>query len=196
MSQSDHPSMPPDSPKSQKPPSNPWVETTKAVAVGLLLAVGIRSFVMKVFHIPSSSMEPTLQINDRLVVERVSYRFNTPQRGDIVVFKAPPKAVEVCGLPAKETTDFIKRVIGLPHDRITIRNERVYVNDQPLQESYVAQPPNYNLLEFTVPGNTVLVLGDNRNISCDGHMWGALPTENIVGRAVWRIWPFDRWGSL
>ncbi len=173
---------------------NPWIETGKTIFLSIFLAVGIQSFVARSYYIPSGSMLPTLQINDRLIVDKLSYRFANPVRGDIVVFDPPAK------LGFKDA--FIKRVIGLPGDRVEVKNGKVYVNDKVLSEKYTEEPASYswssaNLTpDGIIPESHYLVLGDNRNNSYDGHYWGFIPKDRIVGKAVVRFWPIDRAGGL
>jgi signal peptidase I len=173
---------------------NPWIETGKTIVLSVFLAVGIQSFVARSYYIPSGSMLPTLQINDRLIVDKISYRFSNPVRGDIVVFDPPAK------LGFKDA--FIKRVIGLPGDRIEVKNGKVYVNDKVLSEKYIEEAPSYNWSSTSltpdgiVPEGHYLVLGDNRNNSYDGHYWGFIPKDRIVGKAVVRFWPIDRAGGI
>ncbi|GBF79304.1 signal peptidase I [Aphanothece sacrum] len=173
------------------PQENPWVEGLKTVATAAILAFGIRTFVAEARYIPSSSMEPTLQINDRLIIEKLSYRFQEPQRGDVVVFN-PTQALE-----AQNFHDaFIKRVIGLPGETIEVKAGHVYVNGQRISEKYISEDPNYNYGPVTVSQGEYLVLGDNRNNSYDSHYWGFVPKEKIIGKAFVRFWPFNRLGSL
>jgi signal peptidase I len=173
---------------------NPWIETGKTVFLSIFLAVGIQSFVARSYYIPSGSMLPTLQINDRLIVDKLSYRFANPVRGDIVVFDPPAK------LGFKDA--FIKRVIGLPGDRVEVKNGKVYVNDKVLSEKYIEEAPSYTWSSTSltpdgiVPEGHYLVLGDNRNNSYDGHYWGFIPKDRIVGKAVVRFWPIDRAGGI
>lgn len=170
---------------------NPWVEAFKTIGLSVFLAIGIRSFVAEARYIPSGSMLPTLQINDRLIVDKLSYEFRDPKRGDIVVF-SPTET-----LKAQNFKDaFIKRVIGLPGETVEVRDGRVYVNNQPLQERYIEERPNYQFGPVTVPPNQYLVLGDNRNNSYDSHYWGFVPRHNIIGRAVVRFWPLNRLGEI
>lgn len=129
-------------------------------------------------------MVPTLQIGDRLLVEKVTYRLKSFQRGNIVVFKAPPKS----GL--KE--DLIKRVIGLPGETIMIRHGVVYINDTALKEPYIAQKPRDDFGPFTVDKNSVFVMGDNRNNSFDSRYWGTVPYKLIIGKAWVRYYPLNR----
>lgn len=167
---------------------NPWVEALQTIGLSVLLAFGIRTYVAEARYIPSGSMEPTLQINDRLIIEKLSYDFEPPQRGDIVVFHPPEQ------LNQKDA--FIKRVIGLPGDTVEVKDGRVYVNGEALSESYIAAPPDYLLGPTEVPADAYLVLGDNRNRSFDSHYWGFVPKDHILGRAVFRFWPPDRLGTL
>lgn len=183
-----------------------WVEGAKTVGLSLLLAFGIRTFVAEARYIPSGSMLPTLEINDRLIIDKISYRFHEPERGDIVVF-SPPQALRERGF----NDDFIKRIVGLPGERVEIREGRVYINDQPLTELYVANgdetsvetcaAPGSEVKPFlaepqTIPADQYLVLGDNRYNSLDGRCWGLVGKPNLVGRAAFRFWPFNRLGTI
>jgi signal peptidase I len=171
---------------------NPWVEVLQTVGLSVVLALGIRHFVAEARYIPSGSMEPTLEVNDRLVVEKVSYHFNPPERGDIVVFW-PPEGLTP---PGQRRDAFIKRVIGLPGDVVEVRDGQVYINNEALAEDYIKAPPDYQWGPEEVPEGAYLVLGDNRNSSYDSHAWGFLPGDNIIGKAVVRFWPLDRLGWL
>jgi signal peptidase I len=167
---------------------NPWVEGLQTIGLSIVLALGIRTFVAEARYIPSGSMLPTLEIQDRLVIEKISYRFNPPERGDIIVFW-PPAELE-------QRDAFIKRVVGLPGDTVEIKEGTVFVNGEALAENYIEEEPNYIWGPEIVPEGSYLVLGDNRNSSYDGHSWGFLPRENIIGRAVVRFWPPKRIGGL
>ncbi|MEO1400200.1 MAG: signal peptidase I [Cyanobacteria bacterium J06635_1] len=171
---------------------NPWVEAIQTIGLSVVLALGIRQFVAEARYIPSGSMEPTLQINDRLVVEKISYHFNPPGRGDIVVFWPPEELFP----EGKHRDAFIKRVIGLPGDVVEVADGIVFVNDEPLDEGYIKAPPDYQWGPEEVPNEAYLVLGDNRNSSYDSHAWGFVPKGNIIGRAVVRFWPPSRLGGL
>lgn len=170
---------------------NPWIEGLKTIGLSAILAVGIRHFVAEARFIPSESMLPTLKVDDRLIIDKMSYNFNQPQRGDIVVFNPTDTLKE-----QKFNDAFIKRVIGLPGDRVTVKSGHVLVNDQTLPESYIKEVPQYEFESVTVPPNSYFVLGDNRNNSYDSHYWGFVPKERIIGRAIVRFWPFDRVGSI
>lgn len=161
-------------------------EVLKVCAAGLTLAFGIRSFVAEPRYIPSASMQPTLQVNDRVIVDKLGYRSSPPERYDIVVFNPTPALERL-----KVRDALIKRVIGLPGERVQVKDGQVYINQHPLQEKYIAQKPNYTWGPQTVPPNSYLVLGDNRNHSFDGHNWGFVPRSNIIGQAVLRFYPFN-----
>ncbi|OKH29091.1 signal peptidase I [Chroogloeocystis siderophila] len=171
-----------------------WIgELGRTIALSIVLALGIRTFVAEARWIPSESMLPTLQKYDKLIVDKLSYRFTSPQRGDIVVF-SPTKGIIQENPNLKDA--FIKRIIGLPGDKVEVRGGRVYIDDQPLRENYIEAPPQYLYGPVIVPENSYLVLGDNRNNSYDSHFWGFVPRENIIGRAVVRFWPPHRVGEI
>jgi signal peptidase I len=188
------------SPKSnrKRQPSKPqklWIEGLQTIGMSLLLAFGVRTFAAQAYFIPSGSMEPTLQIDDKIMVDKVSYRFKLPQRGDIVVFQPPERVIAECGAPNTHDA-WIKRVIGLPGDKVEVKGRRVLVNNHSLSESYIAQKPAYQWGPAIVPQGSYLVFGDNRNNSCDGHTWGFLPQNRLIGHAFIRYWPLNRVGAL
>lgn len=167
------------------------------LALGLMFVV-IRPFVAQSFFIPSGSMEPSLRVGDWVLTNRFIYLINPPQRGDVVVFRAPERALEMSGAFRHDgrATDYIKRVVGLPGDRIQIRaGDGVYLNGALTPETYILsedQVPSYDFPrkgEFEVPEDQVLVLGDNRNHSNDSHAWGPLPMDHLVGKAMVIFWP-------
>ena len=164
-----------------------WGEVLKVCGAGLALAFGIRTFVAEPRYIPSASMQPTLQVNDRVIVDKIRYRSSPPQRYDIVVLN-PTAALR----KLKIKDDLIKRVIGLPGEQVQVKDGQIYINRHPLQEKYIAQKPNYTWGPQIVPPNSYLVLGDNRNRSFDGHNWGFLPGDLIIGQAIVRFYPFNR----
>jgi signal peptidase I len=170
-----------------------WGENIQILVLALGLALLIRTFIAEPRYIPSESMFPTLFAGDRLVVEKISYYLHPPQPGDIVVF-APPPQLQEQGF--REDQAFIKRVIGLSGDRVRVSRGKVSVNDRVLSEPYIAEAPDYELPTVTVPPDRVFVMGDNRNNSNDSHIWGFLPQGNIVGRAVFRFWPIERFGGV
>ncbi|MGB7440654.1 MAG: signal peptidase I [Coleofasciculaceae cyanobacterium] len=168
-----------------------WTDGLKTMGFALIFAFSFRIFVAEPRYIPSGSMLPTLQINDYLIIDKLSYKFRKPERGNVVVF-SPTDA-----LKKQDFTDaFIKRVIGLPGDEVEVKEGLVYINNQPLPEKYIEEKPEYNYGPVRVPANQYLVLGDNRNSSYDSHNWGFVPRDKIIGQAVIRFWPLSRVGKL
>jgi signal peptidase I len=183
------------------------------VAVALGLALGIQAFLVKPFRIPSESMVPTLAINQRVLVDRVSFRFSEPHRGDIVVFK-PPQGAELntCGAehgpdepcprptPGKSDTNFIKRVVAEPGERIKVVGGRVYIDGKAQNEPYArltSACPTCNLdKEITVPPDHYFMMGDNRGESADSREWGPVPKKWIIGNAFATYWPPRKIGTL
>ncbi|CAD5916070.1 putative signal peptidase I-1 [Planktothrix tepida] len=182
-------------PQNQKEKSNldKIKENILILAIALGLSLLIRTFIAEPRFIPSDSMFPTLEIGDRLVIEKVSYYLDSPQFGDIIVFN-PPTQLQEIGYAADQA--FIKRIIGKPGEIVEVKNGRVYIDNQPQFERYIAEEPHYQLPPVKVPENSYFVMGDNRNDSNDSHVWGFLPKENIIGRAVFRFWPIERFGGV
>ncbi len=182
------------------------------VVTALVIAVVVKTFVAQAFYIPSGSMLPQLQINDRVVVSKVSYRLHDPRRGDIVVFDAPGdegdgnsplpvrflrSIVQSIGLAAPSTDEYIKRVIALPGERVEAHSGRVFVDGRELVEPYL--PADTTTSDFTavvVPPDTVWVLGDNRGSSADSRIFGPVPESTVVGRAFVRVWPLGHTSFL
>lgn len=188
----------------EQPPDDPhptrWIkEAVIVVVVAVLVAVLLRAFVVQTFFIPSGSMEPTLQIGDRILVNKLSYHLHGVDRGDIVVFSRPP--TENCGGPT--VNDLVKRVIGLPGDIISLSGGYVYINGKRLDETWlpaseqgvtVAGPPGNtsNLARpYRVPPDDYFVMGDNRTDSCDSRYWGPINRSLIVGKVELRVWPLS-----
>jgi len=168
-------------------------ENVQFFVIALVLALLVRFFIAEPRFIPSDSMVPTLAVGDRLVVEKVAYRFRPPERGEIVVFSPPPV---LQGYGFEQDQAFIKRVIGVPGNTLQIQGGVVFIDGQPLQENYIAAPPEYELPLIKIPDDAYFVMGDNRNNSNDSHVWGYLPRQNIIGRAILRFFPFSRFGSI
>ncbi|NEP54351.1 MAG: signal peptidase I [Moorea sp. SIO3C2] len=140
---------------------------------------------------PSESMVPTLQVDDRIFVKRdPTYR---PRMGDLIVFQAPVEAI--ARLDAHPNTLFVKRIVGGPNQTVEVKYGRVLINDKPLAESY-ASLANYEWGPEKIPNGSYFVLGDNRNYSADSHVWGFLPMEDILGKAYKIYWPANRVRSL
>lgn len=180
-------------PSATAPAWKSWWENAQILFIALILALLIRTFVAEPRFIPSDSMLPTLQVGDRLVVEKVSYYFHPPQLGDIIVFDPPPQ-LQIQGY-AKDQA-FIKRIIGTPGQVVQVQDGKVYVDNQPLAEPYIAEAPYYNWGPQQVPADEFFVMGDNRNNSNDSHIWGFLPRQNIIGRAWLRFWTPKRIGWI
>lgn len=176
---------------SQSSKNNPWIELIQTIVTAAVLSLGIRTFIAEARYIPSSSMRPTLEVNDRLIIEKLSYLFREPIRGDVIVFN-PTES-----LKAENFKDaFIKRIIGLPGEIVEVKIGKVYVNGKKISEEYIFEAPDYNYGPSRIPEDEYLVLGDNRNNSYDSHYWGFVPKKKIIGKAFVRFWPFDRLGSL
>lgn len=170
-----------------------WWDNFQILFIALILALLIRVFVAEPRYIPSDSMVPTLAVGDRLVVEKLSYRFHPPQFGDIVVFDPPP---QLQSLGFTKDQAFIKRIIATPGQIVQVSGGLVYVNGQPLVEPYIAAPADYVLPPIQVPEGQFFVMGDNRPNSNDSHVWGFLPANNIIGHAWFRFYPFQRSGIV
>ncbi|MBM7075731.1 signal peptidase I [Micromonospora sp. MMS20-R1-14] len=207
-----------------------WQELPLLLIVAFCLAVLIRTFLLQAFFIPSSSMEDTLLIGDRVLVNKVVYDMRDPLRGEVVVFRGTDKWVaqenpvpptgaagkigrtlgDLVGVSRPGEKDFIKRVIGLPGDRVKCCDDqgRVMVNGIPLDEPYVVRnspldvPPNpkecrsRRFDEVVVPPGQIFVMGDHRLVSQDARCQGPVPIDNVVGRAFMVVWPSSRWASL
>ena len=171
--------------------NNVWLEGFKTVGLSLIFAFGFRTFVAESRYVASGSMLPTLEVNDRVMADKVSYHFENPQRGDIVLFSPTEK------LQQQNFHDtFIKRAIGLPGEKVEIKAGRVYINDKLLRENYIGDTKGEDWGPVIVPPNSYLVLGDNRQDSYDGRYWGFVPRDRIIGKAFVRFWPFDRLSKL
>jgi signal peptidase I len=156
----------------------------ETLVLSVLLFVSI-NLVSARIRVDGASMEPTLVSGEYVVVDRVSYRLGSPQRGDIIIFHYP--------LNPKE--EYIKRVIGLPGDEVEVKNNAVYVNGQLLDESYLKITTDY-AGTWRVPESRLFVLGDNRNNSSDSHDWGTVPMDYVVGKAILVYWPPPSWGLI
>ncbi|MCB2209525.1 signal peptidase I [bacterium] len=173
---------PADSPKSTKKSSCVGfiIDTVETILLALVLFLGINALTARV-RVENVSMQPTLESGEFLLVNRIAYKLGTPHIGDIIIFHAP----------GVSDLDYIKRLIGRPGDTVTVTDGVVYVNDQALYEPYLAEPPNYSGT-WEVPEGQLFVLGDNRNNSSDSHLWGFIPEEDVVGKALVIYWPLDQ----
>ncbi|MFM1799606.1 MAG: hypothetical protein RLZZ117_1884 [Cyanobacteriota bacterium] len=160
----------------------------------LLVAVLLRWLVVEPRWIPSGSMLPTLQLEDRVLVQKLLPRLGLhPGIGAIVVFH-PPDALLESGYDAQAA--LIKRVVAVGGDAVEVRDGRLWRNGQAVDPDWSVDPMAYSLPPLRVPPGQLLVLGDNRNASLDSHLWGPLPASRVIGTAVWRYWPLERFGPL
>lgn len=162
-------------------------EILESVVIAIILALIIRTFLFQFFWIPSRSMEPTLLIDDRIVVTRFSYWFSEPERGDVVVFKYPLE-------PKK---DYVKRLIGLPGEKVQVINSKLYINDRLIEEPYLPQGLDFgDFGPIDVPPNKFFMMGDNRNNSSDSRVWGFVEKDLLIGKAQVIYWPLSRIGRV
>lgn len=171
-----------------KPRKSQLRETVETVVGAVLLAAFIMVFVARAFTVDGPSMLPTLRSGERLLVDKITYRFRSPEHGDVIVFR----------YPSDTRQHFIKRVVGLPGDLILIRNGVLLVNGVVVEEDYTSGPTLGNFGPYVVEPNSYFVLGDNRNNSEDSRSRrvGAVPRELIIGRALLRYWPLPRAGLI
>lgn len=191
------------------------LEVVVIVALAIGLALGIQAFLVKPYQIPSESMEPTLDVGQRVLVNRIFTRLgDDPDRGDVVVFHppagadnnqcgAPQKKGQACGLPTPDEgdTNFIKRVVGLPGDTLAIKNGIPIVNGKPYEGDFDIRPCHgLGDCDFpkpiTIPPDHYFMMGDNRGASDDSRFWGPVPRDWIIGQAFFTYWPPDRIGTL
>lgn len=161
-----------------------FLDILETVILSVILFLAINAVSARI-RVDGSSMEPTLHNGEFVIVNKLAYKFGSPQIGDVIVFHYPRD-------PEQE---YIKRVIGLPGDKVKVSGGRVYVNGQQISEPYIAAPPNYQA-EWEVPEGALFVLGDNRNNSSDSHNWGPVPMENVIGKALVVYWPPQSWGLV
>ncbi len=192
------------------------IEWVILIGSALLIAILIKTFLFQAFYIPSESMKPTLNVGDRVLVNKVSYHLHDVNRGDIVVFETPPAAKDANG----EIKDLVKRVIALPGETFSAHAGKVFINGRPLKESYLQKgvrtcapnsgaecgdidtpfrgcgAPREGQPGCVIPPNDILVLGDNRPASKDSRYFGPIKESSIVGRVFVRIWPLNDLGFL
>jgi len=160
-------------------------EAVQTIALALLMFLVI-NFLSARIRVDGRSMEPNFHDGDYVIVNRLAFRLGELQRGDVIVFPYPINREE----------DYIKRVIGLPGDSISIRDGVVILNDSVLDEDYLDMLPRGDMAERVVPEGHAFVMGDNRNDSSDSRIWGPLNVEDIIGKAVFRYWPIADIGSV
>lgn len=190
-----------------------WLETVLVVIGALVLALLIQQFLVKPYKIPSPSMEPTLALGQRILVNRIGNRLGEPKVGQVVVFNPPAGAEDQGGecatdhaedeaclqpKPGKLKQAFVKRVVGAPGDEIQVRGGYVIRNGKEVDEPYVrpCDDSTCNIKTFTVPAGHFFMMGDNRGNSDDSRFWGPLPRDYVIGRAFATYWPPKKIGGL
>lgn len=195
------------------PPRSPlWSASIGRKMAGATLEMGyifggayaLREYVADARHIPSQSMDPTFEVGDLFLLDKLSIRWRVSARGDVVCFRPPPALValvpemaDILARSGRRSTGIcaIKRIVGLPGDKVCVRRGKLFVNGLPADEPYLADGYNinYRMKPVRVPAGHVFVLGDNRNDSYDSHVWGCLSTDAILGRPLCTYWPPQRW---
>lgn len=168
------------------------------VAVAIALAFVIQAAVAKPYEIPTESMVPTIQANDRIIANRLIYRVRDIERGDIIVFDPPPSAIRSCPGDSSGDIPFVKRVIGLPGDKVVVREGKTFVNGE-VYSVPGARTPDYEKVFPVVPEDSLLVMGDNRPDSCDSSRFEPdpfVPMDNVIGQAEIIYWPIPHIGFL
>lgn len=201
-----------EAPAEERPHRSFWAELPILVLIALVAAILIKTFLAQAFYIPSTSMLPTLEVNDRIMVNKLAYQFGEPQQGDIVVFESPfavdePEPfvtvavrtiAESIGIrTASIDDDLIKRVIAVGGQTVEIRSNMVFVDGEPLDEPYLASGAAMRDMDpVTLEPNQIWVMGDNRNNSGDSRRFGPIDIDSVVGEAFVRLWPLDRFGGF
>lgn len=160
------------------------IDVVETLILSVLLFAAINAVSARI-RVDGYSMEPNLHSGEFVIVNKLAYKFGSPQIGDVIVFHFPRDTKQ----------EYIKRVIGLPGDKVVISNKQVMVNGQVLDEPYIAAQPIYQG-NWIVPEDSLFVLGDNRNNSSDSHNWGMVPLSNLVGKAFFIYWPPTEWGLV
>ena len=168
-------------------------EDVITVVVTFAVSIAFRTFIAEPRYIPSLSMYPNFDIGDRLIAEKLTYRFaRDPNVGDVVIFN-PPRTAKT---EKVYNEVFIKRIVALEGDDVEVKNGELYVNGQSRGKELKLEKIKYNMPKLRVPSGDVFVMGDNRNNSFDSHAWGPLPKNRIIGRAVAKYWPPTAIGGL
>jgi signal peptidase I len=182
-------------PKRRGPSRRAIIEWTAILAVAVLAAVILRAFIVQPYYIPSGSMEPTLKVGDKVLVNKLSYDLHGVHRGDIIVFKKPPNDT------TPGITDLIKRVIGLPGETISSGpNGEIFINGSPIEQPWLTTEAKANpgppITKMVIPPGQYFVMGDNRGDSSDSREIGPIAKHLIIGRAFLLVWPLSRFGTL
>jgi signal peptidase I len=195
-----------------RPVTRFFIEAVIILVAAAVIAIIIQSFFIKAFLIPSSSMSSTLQIGDRVMVEKVTYYFRKPHRGDIIVFRYLPtdpgalntnnvfywpfqQIGEALHLTHRGTTPYVKRVIGTGGETVELRKGKPYINGKRIEEDYIVDDGS-DFGPVKVPKGNLFVMGDNRPNSRDSRFWGTVPIRSVIGRVFLRWWPLSRFGGV
>lgn len=161
-------------------------EVLHTIGVALIVFFVVETFALQGFRVYGNCMEPNLYTGERLLGNKLLYRLHPPRRGDIIVFRYPQDPRKI----------YVKRVVGLPGETVSIRDGVVMVDGRRLPEEYVARLPHDDYPSTRIPDNHYFVLGDNRDFSSDSRVWGTVPRENVEGKIWLRYWPFAKAGTL
>lgn len=190
----------------QPPHTHHWArDILTPLGLSILIATGLKLFVLEARYIPSGSMRPTLEMGDRLLIDKVSYRLTAPQRGDLAVF-SPPPILQRQG----HNNALIKRIIGLPGEQVALKSGQLWIDGQAFPETYLLKNGATQITDCPmsgvgspylaqtrrIPPNHYLVLGDNRESSSDSRCWGVVGQESLIGRAFFRFWPIHRFSPI
>jgi signal peptidase I len=175
-----------------------FLDIIETVVIALSIFLVVYLFLLQPHQVNGKSMVPTFQSGEFVLTDKVSYRLKSPVRGEVVIFHAPPEA----NCPEGTGCDFIKRILGVPGDTVEVKNDKLYINGQPLLESYLPSDFKTNAGAFTqnravnLGPDEYFVVGDNRSYSSDSRVWGPVTKSEIVGRAFFRYWPFEKIGII
>jgi signal peptidase I len=169
-----------------------FIEWFLVLIAALALSFLVRTFVFQEYYVPSGSMTPTLDIGDRIMVDKLSVDFGTVNIGDIVVFKAPPGVKTMCG---DDVADLVKRVIGVPGDTLYSTGNTIYVNGKPLDQKWTVYKAmgSHPIKPITLRKNMYFMMGDNHAGSCDSRYWGPVPRSDLIGKVFLKVWPLSHW---
>ena len=173
-------------PRPRRRPFALLFDLLSTIVPAIIIALLIHVFLAQATRVYGLSMEPNLHTNQRLVIEKLSYHLHSPNRGDVVVLHDPGGSPEL----------LIKRIIGLPGERVTVADGRVYIDGAPLDEPYLTQPTQGGGRSWLVPPLHVFVMGDNRSASRDSRIFGPVALEELIGRALFRYWPLGEVGPV
>jgi len=182
-------------------------ETAYIIVISLVIVLPIRAFIAQPYVVSGASMDNTYQDGNYLIIDEISYRFQLPKRGEVIVLKAPASALELQKVPITQTVYYIKRIIGLPGETVEINGDEVKIYNKENPDGKVLNEPYVNIdknvpsqfseikEKITLKDNEYFVMGDNRHNSSDSRLWGVLQKANIVGKSYIRLFPFNEIGT-